>query len=152
MTAFSIKIEGIAELTRRLSDPALIGAPLRRAFHKVGYVVEGAAKIGAPVDRGRLRASITSEMDSAAVPKWVQIGTNVEYAPYVHEGRPPGKFPPMDKIAAWAARKGLPAFPVARAIARNGTKPRPFLTDALDESERRIRNIFDAMIKEVGNG
>lgn len=53
------------------------------ALEEMGLVAEGAAKRICPVDTGRLRNSITHALmgnDSVA------IGTNVEYAPYVHEG------------------------------------------------------------------
>ena len=53
------------------------------ALEEIGLVAEGAAKRLCPVDTGRLRNSITHALmgdDSVAI--W----TNVEYAPYVHEG------------------------------------------------------------------
>lgn len=53
------------------------------ALEEIGLVAEGAAKRLCPVDTGRLRNSITHALrgdDSVA------IGTNVEYAIYVHEG------------------------------------------------------------------
>ena len=53
------------------------------ALEEIGIVAEGAAKRLCPVDTGRLRNSITHALmgdDSVA------IGTNVEYAIYVHEG------------------------------------------------------------------
>ena len=37
-------------------------------------------------------------------------------------GRPPGKQPPIQAIAAWAKLKGIPAFLVARKIGREGTE------------------------------
>lgn len=52
------------------------------ALEEIGLVAEGAAKRICPVDTGRLRNSITHALmgnDSVA------IGTNVEYALYVHE-------------------------------------------------------------------
>lgn len=56
---------------------------IAKALEEIGLVAEGAAKRLCPVDTGRLRNSITHALmgeDSVA------IGTNVEYAPYVHEG------------------------------------------------------------------
>lgn len=56
---------------------------IEAALEEMGLVAEGAAKRICPVDTGRLRNSITHALmgdDSVA------IGTNVEYAPYVHEG------------------------------------------------------------------
>lgn len=48
------------------------------ALKAVGVTAEGYAKEDCPVDTGRLRNSITNEID--AEEKAVYIGTNVEYA------------------------------------------------------------------------
>jgi len=46
-----------------------------------------------------------------------------------------GRFPPLLVIARWAKRKGLSefVFPIARAIAKNGLRARPFLTPAFEK-------------------
>lgn len=53
------------------------------ALEEIGLTAERFAKAETPVDTGRLRNSITHvlDMDEEAV----YIGTNVEYAVYVHE-------------------------------------------------------------------
>ena len=55
-----------------------------------------------------------------------------DYGKYVISGRRPGaKMPPISKIQAWTRLKGIPlsaAFPIARAIAKNGIKPLNFTT------------------------
>lgn len=53
-----------------------------RSLEKIGLVAEGYAKKACPVDTGRLRNSITHEVDD----KNVYIGSNVEYAPPVEMG------------------------------------------------------------------
>ena len=52
-----------------------------RALTKSGLLVEGTAKELCPVDDGQLRQSINSKVIDN---KNASIGTNVEYAPYVH--------------------------------------------------------------------
>ena len=52
------------------------------ALNKVGFRAEDHVKALAPVDTGRLRASITHLVDD----KSVTIGTNVEYAKYQELG------------------------------------------------------------------
>lgn len=59
-----------------------IDIALARALEAVGIEAEGDAKELCPVDTGRLRNSITHTIDERAA----YIGTNVEYAPYVHNG------------------------------------------------------------------
>lgn len=60
-----------------------IGDALTAALEEIGQVAEGAAKRLCPVDTGRLRNSITHALSGEDS---VTIGTNVEYAIYVHEG------------------------------------------------------------------
>lgn len=53
------------------------------------------------------------------------IRNSSEHTTYAARGRGPGKFPPYkpgSPLAAWAVTKGIPAFLVARKIAREGTK------------------------------
>lgn len=74
-------------------NSAEVLAALERAAEKAlteaGMYVEGQAKLEIEsdprrVDTGNLRNSITSDVDMGD--KTVTIGTNVEYAIYVHEG------------------------------------------------------------------
>lgn len=53
-----------------------------RALEKIGILVEGRAAENAPVDTGRLKNSITHEIDR----EYAIVGTAVEYAPYVELG------------------------------------------------------------------
>ena len=53
------------------------------------------------------------------------IRNRTEHTTYAARGRGPGKLPPYkpgSPLAAWAVTKGIPAFLVARKIAREGTK------------------------------
>lgn len=68
-----------------------IRSRLRTRNEAAGILVTGAAKGLAPVDTGRLRSSVTH----LAGEEQVVVGTNVEYAPFVHNGvrgRPPNPF------------------------------------------------------------
>ena len=67
-----------------------------RGLEKIGLTAEGYAKSNAPVDTGRLRNSITHEVDGNGV----YIGSNVEYAPYVELGTSKQKAQPFLKPAA----------------------------------------------------
>ena len=57
------------------------------ALENAGQIVENEAKRQCPVDTGTLRASINHEVSDDS--KSVVIGTNVEYAPFVHEKTKP---------------------------------------------------------------
>lgn len=62
----------------------------RRALEKVGMFVESEAQENAPVDTGRLRNSITHEVEG----RYAVIGTPVEYAPHVELGTSRSKAQP----------------------------------------------------------
>lgn len=59
---------------------------LEAAFEECGLDAEYYAAKACPVDTGRLRASITHEVDGVGRGIQMVIGTNVEYAPYVENG------------------------------------------------------------------
>lgn len=54
----------------------------RNALNAAGETISGRAKELTPVEFGRLRSSLTYEIEGSSS---VAIGTNVEYAIYVHE-------------------------------------------------------------------
>lgn len=62
----------------------------------------------------------------------VEIVNTAAYSGVIEEGRRPGRFPPLADIERWAKRRlhltaeqaREAAFPIARAIARRGLKPR----------------------------
>lgn len=137
------RIKGLKETIGKL-DPSLIAQPARDFFTKIGITIQGRARENAPVDTGRLRASITYEVDSRQVPQYVRTGTNVFYGPYMEFGT--GKFavggggkrhwPPGEALGVWAQRHGFASgFQVARIIGmRGGLKPRKYLTSAAEDS------------------
>ena len=61
-----------------------ISQAISTALEEIGLLAEGYAKRKCPVDTGRLRNSITHQVDSGG--RSVYIGTNVEYAPHVELG------------------------------------------------------------------
>ena len=61
-----------------------IDQSIAKALTMIGQQAEGYAKLMCPVDTGRLRNSITNQIDLQE--NAVYIGTSVEYAPYVELG------------------------------------------------------------------
>lgn len=53
---------------------------------RFGILVQNGARVRCPVDTGRLRASIMSTPGRDGRGPYVDIGTNVEYAPFVEYG------------------------------------------------------------------
>ena len=65
---------------------AKIALDMEKKVSQACLVVEGEARQLCPVDQGHLRASITSETEITADEIIGRIGSNLEYAPYVHNG------------------------------------------------------------------
>ncbi len=153
----SYKLEGMERISKKL-DWAYYAEDVRKFFADAGMTVERGAKQRAPVDTGRLRASITSQADPSAHPLWAKIGTDIFHAPYLEWGTGllsdgPGPhrryFPPGGALNLWASRHGFASgYLVARAIfMAGGTKPRRFLRGALEDSIDKI----GGLLADLGN-
>ena len=101
-------------------------------------MVEAQAKINCPVDDGQLRQSIGSEIKGNIG----VIGTNVEYAPYVHQGT--GIY-----AVNGAGRKTRWKYQDAKGEWHStiGQPPNPFLEKALDANREEIIDTFKEEIK-----
>lgn len=86
MSRFTVRIEGLDALQRQAAADTLLAAPLRRFFTAATLAAQAAAQMKTPVATGTLRRSETTAVDPAPLPLWGQVGTNVPYGVYVHEG------------------------------------------------------------------
>lgn len=85
MTGIRVEIQGLKEAQAKMEQVArdVHGTPMVDAMKQATLLVEGDAKRNAPVDTGRLRASIMPEVRVAGVfNRTVQgvVGSNVQYA------------------------------------------------------------------------
>jgi len=110
--------EAQANMTRIVRE--LRGSKMLNAMRKATLLVQRAAKINAPVDTGRLRASITPEVSARGNLLQGIVGTNVVYAREVEQ---PG--------------------PVRR------TGRRPYLQPALEENQQQISAILDDAVGRI---
>lgn len=107
---------------------------------KACLVVETQAKQDCPVDQGFLRASITSETEVTETEIIGRIGSNLEYAPYVHNGtgiyavNGDGRKTPWVYVARAGKYKG--------GHITVGQRPRPFLSYAFLFNRDRIERIL----------
>ena len=76
----------ISEALAGIEDASEIIPELSTAVRDTAFKIEGTAKRKAPVDTGRLRGSITTDLDLGGINPSAEIGTNVEYAEYVEYG------------------------------------------------------------------
>lgn len=90
----------------------------------------------------------------------VDAGFYAEYAYWIEYGRKAGGMPPVKLIKEWVRKKHLSgdereidsmAFAIAKNIAANGTKAKPFLTPSYEENKARIDEIMQRAINEVTN-
>lgn len=115
-----------------------LDATLIPLMEKACYMVEGQAKKNCPVDDGLLRASISHDVDAKADIIEGIIGTNLEYAPYVHQGT--GIY-----AEGGNGRTAVPWHykdPEGNWHSTKGQKPNPFLQKAVDENKAEILRIF----------
>lgn len=145
-----VEVRGLKELQAKLERAGrdLHGEPIIAAMRESTLWVQRDAKLNAPVDTGRLRASITPEVRTEALQVLGVVGSNVEYAPYMELGTKP-HWPPLGALEVWARRHGMIAFVVARAIAERGLKPRKFLQNAFEKNKDRIQRRLERAVKEI---
>ena len=147
----TIQIRGLEQVVGNMDYGVLVEEPLRRFLLRSALTVESHAKENAPVDTGRLRASIASRVEQTQA----TISPSVFYAPYVEFGTRP-HWPPMAALQPWAQRHGFPpgspgAFLIARAISRHGTKPHPYMQPAALQSLSAIQGFAADLATEIEN-
>jgi len=142
-----IRLKGLDDIQRILRDPEFVGGPLRDFLNRVGHGVEAKAKSIAPVDTGRYRASITSEVRGTRA----IVGSNVKYAPVIEFGLEPGARINYRDLIPWAKRHGMQgaAFVIARAIMRRGLPARRIFQTALERSLALMQSALRIMIKDI---
>ena len=144
------EIKGLKEALGKMEQVPrdLRGSGMVEAMRDATMVVTRAARINAPVDTGRLRASITPEVVRQSNVVRGIVGSNVKYTPYMELGTRP-HWPPIAALEVWARRHHTTAFLVARAIARRGIKARRFLQRALMENRNKIGEIISRTVGRI---
>ncbi len=152
MTTIKIKLEGDERVIKALRRTKGGGKARENFLKRTGFAIEKEWKERAPVDVGRYRASISTQLKGDTS---VAVGSNVKYAPEVEFGRKPGKWPPKGSLQPWARRHGFPAgssgdFLVRRVIFLRGTKAVPAMRDALKATQGKIKGFVRLAAKELG--
>jgi hypothetical protein len=142
-----VRIEGLERLQAGVAaGPATLAAEVRGAMTAGSLLIEGAARGLAPKDTGRLAGSITHAISGGGANLQSKIGPSVAYGLYVEKGRGAGKpMPPAGAMAAWMARKGIPAsasYVLRRSIGRKGIKARPYMLPAFQQNQGRVTALF----------
>ena len=132
-----LKIEGLENLINKLDDIEK-AEYIQRALTKSCLMVEAQAKVNCPVDDGQLRQSISSEIEGNIG----VIGTNVEYAPYVHQGTGIYAVNGDGRKTRWKYQDAKGEW-----HSTIGQQPNPFLERALDANREEIIDTFKEEIK-----
>lgn len=118
----SVDHAAIIRLTRSETGPVV------RFLWRTGHQIRNRASIYCNVDTGRLRSSLY--VVTTARPS-VRVGSNVNYAVYVHEGTGPHRIYPVSKKALrWVGPTGAV---YAKHADHPGYHGNPFLRDAMVE-------------------
>ena len=148
MSSVSIEVKGLretqAEMERIVRD--LHGEPYLNAMRRATLLVQRGAKERAPVDTGRLRASITPEIRALGSHIEGVVGSNVKYAPFVELGTKP-HFVPQQYIGRWARRHGLGD----RGLFVSG-RAQPFLEPAFEENAEQIVRLLGDVVGRIVEG
>jgi HK97 gp10 family phage protein len=111
---------------------------LLEGVEKALLLIEADAKRNCPADDGRLRSSITHSVEANEEKVVGRVGTNVEYAPYVHEGTGIYARNGNGRKKPWVYTDPK----TGERVFTHGSKPRPFLREAMDQNQGRIAGIF----------
>lgn len=146
MANVRVEVKGGRAVKRALRRKGAEGKrAVGQALFMEGESVMDASKQAVPSDEGTLRASGFVRLP-AFKGRGVEVtlgygGAAEGYAVFLHEGTGPAVgrpafFPPVQPIAEWADRKGIPIDPfvLARSIGRKGLTPRKFLERPLFEA------------------
>jgi phage gpG-like protein len=150
----TIHFFGFDKLTKVFrSAPHWLGDEVTKGMRQSALAVQRDSAMEAPVDTGRLRQSITTEIDRGVIPQWANIGPSVKYGKFVEFGRRPGsRPPPASALIPWMKRHGMPAsgaFALARAIGRRGIKPNPFMARGFKSASRAVDRIWNRTSRAI---
>lgn len=147
--------EEVAEAFEQL--PQTLADRLEAALQDIGVRIASSARGNAPVDRGRLRSSLTSVVQQVGQTLvQLEVGTNVDQAEPIERGTDPF-FPPPSELRGWARRvlgDESAAWPVAKSISESGISEQPYLAPAFEENltwalDRILQGVREAF-EEVG--
>jgi HK97 gp10 family phage protein len=156
--AIQVQIHGLEETQAKLKQTGndLHGSPMEDGMRDATMLVTHDARINAPVDIGRLKASIAPEVRTHGNEVQGVVGSNVKYAPYQELGT--GVFvgrkrhwPPGAALEVWAKRHGggrgaSVAFHIGM---RGGLRPKKFLKKAFDQNKDKIVALIGKVVGKI---
>ena len=140
----TLHLEGAERLAGALQrSPAVVAAAQAQAMTRSLLLIETDARRNVKQDTRQLMNSITGRQRRQPSGVVGQVGPSARYGLYVERGSRP-HWPPRAPLEGWARRHGVPVFVVQRAIARRGTRARPFLLPAYEKNRDTVVRLFAA--------
>jgi hypothetical protein len=140
----TLRLEGADRLAGALRrSPQVVAQEQVRAMTRSLLLVEGDARRNVRQDTRQLMNSITHRQRMAGEALVGEVGPSARWGVYVEKGTRP-HWPPRAPLEGWARRHGVSVFVVQRAIARRGTRARPFLLPAYEKNKDTIVRLFAA--------
>ena len=130
-------VKGLDRLLGKL-DNLQSNKVVKEALTKSCLIVEAEAKDRCPYDDGQLKQSITSVVDNNIG----AVGTNVEYAPYVHQGTGIYAVNGDGRQTPWSYKDLEGNWHYTQ-----GQKPQPFLSQALKNKKEEILELVKESIE-----
>lgn len=140
----TVQIHGLDALRGKLHS-SRADVPIGRFLDRGVIYTQSQARAKAAVDTGRLRNSIATESPSLRLRR---IGPNTNYAEFVEFGTR-AHWPPPGAMSGWARRHGMTDYAARRAIARKGTKARPFMGPAAEAAQPFMRSLVPILAAEI---
>lgn len=142
-----VEIKGFNNLITKLNQyPAISEQFVNRAINRSLVRILGEEKQQAPVHTGNLRDNWKLDFGRFQG----TLSSNAPYSMAVHFGTSPHAVP-ASALTAWAAKKGLNPWAVAKSIAKKGTKANPFLQKAVDLQRENINREFKDALDSINN-
>ena len=147
--AISLELLGAQQLASSLArSQRTVAEEEVRAMTASLLLVEADARRNAAHDTRQLMNSIGYRITTERGGLLGRVGPSAGYGLYVERGTRP-HWPPRAPLEGWARRHGIPVFAVQRAIARRGTRARPFLVPAFTKNLARIVRLFGASAERI---
>ena len=143
-----ITINGSEELKEKLSNPDLLGVPLRHFFEAIIPDLQESVQTYTPVDTGILRAGVQAEIDHSPVPLWGKVFDNVEYSQWVESGTEP-HWTSWTNLNEWAYRHDMNVYALQRAIAKRGTRGHHMFQKGFDEIYQELPQYVDELANDI---
>jgi len=158
MNEITVKVDHARAVAAFRKGPEIMRRHVGDALERGAQEVAREARSKAP----KLFSTLTNSILPMRVGKLhYRVSTDMNYARPVEEGRLPGSMPGMG-LTEWVRfRTGLQGreldrttFVIARAIARRGIAPQPYMKPAADEKRSRVIELVRAAVaqgvREVG--